>query len=638
MQTIERAAEWLETDGRGGFVSGTVGGERTRRYHALVLAARTPPTGRFVLVNGLEAWITTAGAHVPLSTQRYAPDVVYPDNAPYLSAFERSPWPRWRFAGPCDFQIEQEIFVHRRTGATILRWTRISGTVPCKLSVRLLLSGRDYHSLHHENTDFRFDAQLSGETVSWHPYEDVSPVSALSNGEYRHLPEWYRNFLYTAERERGLDDTEDLASPGEFTFDLQAGAAVIVLQGQAGDTQRALACAERLASEESAARAAISPLRQAALHYRAVRGAGQTLVAGYPWFTDWGRDTFIAMRGLVLAAGELDVAAQILGAWAGSVSEGMLPNRFVDSGEMAEFNSVDASLWFIVAVHDFLAECDSRNHGVAPGLTSRLQAASEAILDGYSAGTRFGIAADSDGLLRAGVDGVQLTWMDAKTGNHVVTPRIGKPVEIQALWINALRIAGSRWNARFNEKAELATASFLQRFNAPGGGLLDVVDDGHAPGAVDASVRPNQILAVGGLPFPILSGDAARAVVDVVEAHLLTPLGLRTLSPQEPAYIGHYRGGPESRDSAYHQGTAWPWLMGPFVDAWLAVRGRTEQAKLEAGSRFLAPLMAHLNDAGLGHVSEIVDGDAPFLPGGCPFQAWSLGELMRIRRMLDLDV
>jgi predicted glycogen debranching enzyme len=254
-------------------------------------------------------------------------------------------------------------------------------------------------------------------------------------------------------------------------------------------------------------------------------------------------------------------------------------------------------------------------------------------LQGYAAGTRFAIAADADGLLQAGVPGVQLTWMDAKIGDRPVTPRIGKPVEVQALWINALRIGGA-WSPRWAELASRATASFVARFPNPVTGLYDVIDADHVPGAVDGKLRPNQILAVGGLPFSLLQGVAARAVVDLVEEKLLTPLGLRTLSPDDPDYVPHYRGDSAQRDNAYHQGTAWPWLAGPFVDAWLRVRDGSAAAKAEARRRFLAPLQAHLAIAGVGHVSELADGAPPHIPGGCPFQAWSLGELIRIERML----
>ena len=637
MSGVDPDAEWLEADGIGGFASGTVGGIRTRRYHALLLSATTPPTGRVVLVNGLEAWIEGAAGTSALTTQRYAPDVVYPNGAEHLAAFTRDPWPTWTFRLPDATVIVHDLFVEPDACETVLRWRRAAGSGPCQLKVRPLLSGRNYHALHRENPAFRFDAQVRGGNVSWRPYQDQPAITALTNGAYAHDPQWYRNFLYTAERDRGLDDVEDLASPGVLTFDLAEAPALIVLRAGDDLAVRAAAHAADLATAEQARRAAMASLfARSARSYRVDRGAGQTLIAGFPWFTDWGRDTFIAMRGLVLATGELTAAEAILTAWAGTVSEGMLPNRFPDAGGAPEYNAVDASLWYIVAVHEFLDGCAAAERTVSASIADRLRAACEAILEGYAAGTRFRVGADTDGLLRAGVPGVQMTWMDAKIGDHVVTPRVGKPVEVQALWINALRIA-ARWSARWRETEARARGAFAARFADPAGGLLDVVDADHVEGATDARLRPNQILAVGGLPFPLLSGGAARAVVDRVEAKLLTPLGLRTLSPDDPAYAGHYRGGPVERDGAYHQGTAWPWLMGPFVDAWLSVRGKTDAAKTEARGRFLAPLMDHLGHAGLGHVSEVADGDPPHAPGGCPFQAWSLGELIRIRRMLDLN-
>ncbi|MGH6798154.1 MAG: amylo-alpha-1,6-glucosidase, partial [Roseiarcus sp.] len=288
-----------------------------------------------------------------------------------------------------------------------------------------------------------------------------------------------------------------------------------------------------------------------------------------------------------------------------------------------------------VAVEDFLrAAADA---GYVPQDEARLPQAVEAILDGYSRGTRHGIALDPDGLVRAGEPGVQLTWMDAKIGDRVVTPRIGKPVEIQALWINALRIAG-RWSKRRSQTERAACASFRARFpNPANAGLFDVVDVDHRAGENDGRIRPNQIFAVGGLPDPVLEGDLARDVVDLVERTLLTPLGLRSLAPDDPDYAPHYRGGPAERDAAYHQGTVWPWLIGPFVEAWLRVRGTQDAAKEEARKRFLPPLLDHLETAGLGQVSEVADGDSPHLPGGCPFQAWSVGELIRVQRMLDAD-
>jgi predicted glycogen debranching enzyme len=362
---------------------------------------------------------------------------------------------------------------------------------------------------------------------------------------------------------------------------------------------------------------------------------GTTVVAGFPWFTDWGRDTFIAMRGLLLATGRLAEADAILLTWSGQVDQGMLPNRFSESDGAAEYNTVDAPLWFVVAVEEFLSTASAA--GYRPQDEVRLAQAVQAILDGFAAGTRHGIALDTDGLIRAGATGLQLTWMDAKIGDHVITPRIGKPVEIQALWINALRIAG-RWSDRWAATGSAALAAFQARFpNPENGGLFDVVDVDHRAGENDKRVRPNQIFAVGGLPYAVLEGDLARGVVDLVERMLLTPLGLRSLAPEDADYVPHYRGGPAERDAAYHQGTVWPWLIGPFVEAWLRVNGQTETAKAEARARFMPPLVAHLETAGLGHVSEVADGDPPHTPGGCPFQAWSLGELIRVQRLLDYN-
>jgi predicted glycogen debranching enzyme len=339
------------------------------------------------------------------------------------------------------------------------------------------------------------------------------------------------------------------------------------------------------------------------------------------------------MRGLLLTTGRLAEAEAILSTWSGQVDQGMLPNRFSESDGAAEYNTVDAPLWFVVAVEEFLRTASAT--GYQPKDEARFAQAAQAILDGFAQGTRHGIALDTDGLVRAGEPGLQLTWMDAKIGDRVITPRIGKPVEIQALWINALRIAG-RWSNRWAASASAAQASFESRFpNPENGGLFDVVDVDHRAGENDARVRPNQIFAIGGLPHQVLENGLAPGVVDLVERKLLTPLGLRSLAPDDADYVPHYRGGPAERDAAYHQGTVWPWLIGPFVEAWLRVRGQSQTAKAEARTRFMPALLAHLETAGLGHVSEVADGDPPHTPGGCPFQAWSLGELIRVQHMLD---
>jgi predicted glycogen debranching enzyme len=641
MSFLNDRREWIECDGLGGFASGTVSGIRTRRYHALLLPATTPPTGRLVLVNGFDAWVEANGTSIPLSSQLYSPNVVHPDGAARIESFESWPWPRWSYRLDEKRRVEHELFIPHGSSALALSW-QLRGGGEATLCMRPFLSGRDYHALHHENPGFRFDGSADKQRVEWRPYDGIPAIIALSNGAFIAEPQWYRNFLYSEEQSRGLDCNEDLASPGTFRWTLSRKKAILLLAAEGANLispKRAkvetVFTAARTA-ESRRRKSFASPLHYAADAYVVQRHSGRTIIAGYPWFTDWGRDTFIALRGLCLAANRTDVAREILLEWAGTVSEGMLPNRFADQSEAPELNSVDASLWYVIAVFEFLDSVKSNRMRLTKPDRATLDAAVESILDGYANGTRFGIRCDEDGLIAAGQPGVQLTWMDAKVGDWVVTPRIGKPVEIQALWLNALELAGkssSRWKSLF----ERGRTSFAERFwNEDARCLYDVVDVDHRPGTVDTAVRPNQILAIGGLPEILLDKGRARRVVDTVDAQLVTPLGLRSLAPSDPQYKAHYEGGVLERDGSYHQGTVWPWLMGPFVEAWLRVRGSTVAARREARRRFLEPLRTHLTEAGIGHVSEIADADAPHTPRGCPFQAWSLGELLRIEAMLSI--
>jgi predicted glycogen debranching enzyme len=375
-------------------------------------------------------------------------------------------------------------------------------------------------------------------------------------------------------------------------------------------------------------------IQRSAETYFVRRGTGQTIIAGYPWFGDWGRDTFISIRGLGIASGELEATRDILLEWANHVSEGMLPNLFPDRGATPEYNSVDASLWFIIAAGELLDAVSAHPGLVDSTGVQELKAAIEAILSGYQKGTRFRIYQDEDGLLAAGVPDVQLTWMDAKVDGKVITPRVGKPVEVQALWINALAI-GKKFSPQWQSHFAKARQAFESRFwNEARQQLFDVVDVDHQPGVTDPATRPNQIFAVGGLPLPVLSGPRARQVVDRVEAKLWTPSGLRSLAQDEPDFVPHYLGGPLERDSAYHQGTVWPWLAGAFIEAWVRVRGNTPEAKQEARERYFDSIRSLMNASGLNHVSEITDAVEPYTPRGCPFQAWSLGELLRLDRVV----
>lgn len=636
---IDQEHEWLEADGLGGFASGTTSGIRTRRYHAVLLAASRPPTGRYVLVNGFEALVRTPAGHFTLTPQRYAGGVAT-GNQGFVESFEPEPWPRWECMLPDGTRIVHELFVLHGTPSTVATWRLVDHRPGISLHVRPLMSGRDYHALHHENSSFRFEAREHGRSLRWVPYPDVPAITAQHNGRYRHDPVWYRRFEYEQERARGFDCIEDLASPGILEFDLSAGQAAIVLSAETAGADRipfgepfdallgSLRCAEAHRREQLG-----DSLGRAADAYIARRDEGLTIIAGYPWFADWGRDTFISIRGLCLATGRIADAGSILTRWASVISEGMMPNRFPDNEGPPEYNSVDASLWFIIAAHE-LIEVAMEPAGAVNQQIARLRAGILNIVTAYAEGTRYGIGMTSDGLLAAGEPGTQLTWMDARIGNRVVTPRIGKPVEVQALWINSLWIASQHapeWKATFRR----ALATFQDRFwNDQEHGLYDVIDCDHVEGATDASVRPNQILAIGGLPLCLLDTERARRVVDQVEARLLTPLGLRSLASDDPVFCPVYAGGPEARDNAYHQGTVWPWLLGPFVEAWLRARGDRPGLRRDARARFLAPILHHLEEAGLGHISEVADAQFPHKPGGCPFQAWSIGELLRLDRIV----
>ena len=624
-------SEWLEANGLGGFASSTVSGIRTRRYHALLLAATTPPAGRMVLVNGFDAEVETSSGRVPVSTQRYSPGVNNPDGLSHLENFEIAPWPRWTYAVPGG-RIIHELFVPNETAAVVLSW-RWEGEHrgSRQLRVRPFFSGRDFHGSHHANEAFQFSPQVTPEGHRWTMYPGVPSVTVRSNGTYHHEPCWYGNFLYEEELARGLDANEDLAAPGRYGFDLTQGPAVLIFSADGLGTplpaNPALELAGILAGHEQARREAFAtPHLRSADAYLVRRGAGKTVIAGYPWFGDWGRDTFIAMRGLCLATGRLEEARDILTAWAGTVSEGMLPNRFPDTGDVPEYNSVDASLWYVIVVHEFLEAA-----GNNPALTASrdlLFATVEKILTGYLHGTRYGIRVDADGLLACGVPGSQLTWMDAKVGNWVVTPRVGKPVEVQALWLNALGLVNQH-NGSWRNLYEQGCASFRQRFwNEARCCLYDVVDVDHIHGTVDDRVRPNQLFAVGGLPIMLIDGDQAASIVAIAEEHLWTPMGPRSLAPGEPHYAPHYAGSPVERDGVYHQGTVWPWLAGPFIEAWVRVYGQ----KAKAREMFLTPQLARLDLHGLNHICEIADAEAPHAARGCPFQAWSLGELLRLER------
>lgn len=630
--------EWLETNGIGGFSSSTVVGLNTRRYHGLLTAATKPPVGRLVLLSKLEETLIIDGQRYELSANQY-PGAVHPQGFQYQTGFRLDPFPKFAYEVQ-GVRLEKSVFMVQGENTTVVHYD-IFKTQADKSSysveIRPLIAFRDYHSTTHENDALNPHLETENGLATVKPYEDLPALhfahgaAAIDTNGF-----WYRNFQYAVEQERGLDFAEDLFSPCTFTFDLNAGASIsIIASTERRDVSKAHAYRKaelerrELLSGNSArgkANQLVTALTAAADQFIAARERCKTVIAGYHWFADWGRDTMIALPGLTLATGHAEIAKSILAEFANHVDQGMLPNRFPDAGETPEYNTVDATLWFFEAVRSLLQYTNDYEF-----VRGTLYAVLSDIIDWHVRGTRYNIHVDDDGLLYSGEPGAQLTWMDAKVGDWVVTPRHGKPVEIQALWYNALRVM-EQLATKFKDvtakkkyagMADKARTSFNSLFwNEEAGCLYDVVNGD----ARDGSIRPNQILAVS-LANSMLEPKRAKRILRVVERELLTPHGLRTLSPRDPNYIGRYEGNPRSRDGAYHQGTVWPWLMGPLITAYVKTFGR--KAGQDFAHEWLSQFQAHLNEACLGQVSEIFDGDHPYTPRGCVAQAWSVAELLR---------
>jgi predicted glycogen debranching enzyme len=632
--------EWLETNGLGCFASSTIVGLNTRRYHGLLVAATKPPAGRLVLLSKLEETLWIDGRRFELSANRY-PGVIHPQGFHYLKQFRLDPFPVFTYEVE-GIEMEKSVFMIHGENSAVIHYEVRKNTRPevpknLRLEIRPLIAFRDYHGTTHETDAINSAVQERSGLATVTPYQRLPSLHLAHNAiELRKTGDWYRNFEYDAERERGLDFSEDLFNPFVLSFDLRLRRqASIIASTEQRDVTHAV---EYRRAEITRRRKALvaSPIEDSFAHslaaasdqYLVSRGDEKTVIAGYHWFGDWGRDTMIALPGLTLPTGRYDVARSILRTFAKHVDQGMLPNRFPDAGETPEYNTVDAALWFFEAARAYLAYTSDLEF-----VRDELYPVFADIISWHARGTRYGIKADSSGLLASGELGDQLTWMDAKVGDWVVTPRRGKPVEIQALWYNALcimedlanRFGNEAAQKRYRHMATVARWSFNRLFwNEKLGCLYDVVNGGPP----DPSIRPNQIFAVS-LHHSMLPQDRARSVAAKVEEHLLTPFGLRTLAPSDPQYRGHYTGGPKERDGAYHQGTVWSWLLGPFITAYIKVNGGSEEARRRAQA-WLSPLESHLAEAGLGHISEIFEGDTPHRPCGCIAQAWSVAEILRV--------
>jgi len=648
---VAEQREWLITNGIGGFAAGTVSGNLTRRYHGLLIAALNPPVGRMQLVAKVDEVADYNGASYSLATNRWTGGAIEPRGYLHIQNFRlEGTVPVWQFALG-ETLLEKRIWMRQGENTTYVQYRVMRSSQPLDLRVAVLVNYRDYHSTTHAG-DWQMNVESLSNGIQVHSFEGAVPFKLLSaKGHWEPRHEWHRDCLLPQERFRGLDDHEDHLNAAAFAIQLSLGESVTLvftsepsvdLNGESAleeqlshDSQ--IATAWRKANSQAAtAPASIQQLVHAADQFIVRRSLtdnpqGCSIIAGYPWFADWGRDTMIALPGLTLATGRPEIAKQILVSFCRYVDRGMLPNNFPDAGGRPDYNTVDAAFWYIEAIRQYYEATQDRET-LAALFPTLLQ-----IIDDHLKGTRYGIHVDdSDGLLYAGEPGVQLTWMDARVDGREVTPRIGKPIEINALWYNALETLARlapvvrKLADPFAKMARVVENSFSKFWNASAAYCYDVID---SPGVgFDPTLRPNQIFAVS-LPQSPLTAEQQKSVVDVCARRLLTPHGLRSLDPQHPAYQGHYGGGPAQRDGAYHQGTAWGWLLGPFALAHFRVY-RDEQLALS----FLEPLAKQIHAHGLGTLSEIADGDAPFSPRGCVAQAWTVAETLRAWRVLQSPI
>ncbi len=628
--------EWLVTNGIGGYAAGTIGGLLTRRYHGLLIAALHPPLGRTLLVTKLDEAARYDGIAFALGANRWGSGVVDPKGFRHLERFHlEGTTPVWTFA--CgEALLEKRIWMEPLANTTYVHYHLRRASAPLTLSMKALANYRDHHGdTHGGNWTMQVEEVERGLRIT--AFDGATPFYVLSDrATATPEHEWYRDFYLTVEDERGLTAHEDHLRVGTFQATLEPGQSLTVVASTNArpclDGGEVYAAKQAMESRLIAASGLVdAPLQIRHLVLagdqflvRRPQGGpnGHTVIAGYPWFGDRGRDTMISLPGLTLATRRFHVARRILHTFARVVDKGMLPNRFPDADEPPVYNTVDAALWYVEAVRAYFAATGDDD------LLRELFPLLKEMIDWHVRGTRYNIHVDpDDGLLYAGQEGVQLTWMDARVGDRAITPRTGKAVEVNALWYNAL--CAMRDVARhldgpsqaYDDLAERARTGFARFWNAERNCCYDVID---GPGGNDAALRPNQLLAVS-LAHSPLDPDHQKAVVDICSRHLLTSHGLRSLEPDHPGYRGSYSGGPAQRDGAYHQGTVWAWLIGPFASAHLRVYRDPEAAR-----ELLWPLLRLLTDHGLGSISEIFDGDAPFAAHGCFAQAWSVAEVLRV--------
>jgi predicted glycogen debranching enzyme len=634
--------EWLETNGLGGWSGSSLSGCNTRRYHGLLMASIHPPAERLLLVSKLDESIILNGNQYDLATNDYG-NIIFPMGYKWLVYFKKDLFPEWIFeiAG---LRLRKTITMVDGENTTLIRYEVLNAKSSFTLQFLPLIAARGYHELQHSYNNIFWKTDFKNGLFHNQPFDGAPDIYIFIPGSsFQSVNKWYYNFNYLQEKYRGLDYVEDLFNHGIFQVDLKDGDALDIIISTENPTMknadtlfereknRKLSLLNRLPNELqrtlSLAADQFIVKREIPRESEAAIVSLKTIIAGYHWFTDWGRDTMISIPGLCLQTGRLEDAKKIISVFSKSVSMGMLPNRFLDNNEPPEYNNVDGTLWFFNSVYGYLQSTNDRDF-----ILKEILPVLKDIIHWHFKGTRFNIHVDNDGLLYSGETGQQLTWMDAKVGNWVVTPRMGKPVEIQALWYNALKIFESillmngetEASENIHDKAEQAKKSFSEKYwYTDGKYLYDNIDESGKP---DSSLRPNQVFALS-LPFHLIEGKMAEAVLNIVRSRLYTPAGLRSLSPDDPNYKGNYGGNTLLRDTAYHQGTVWSWLLGPFIEAGMKTLG--DQFKAEALA-IIQRFTYHLNEGCIGTVSEIFDGDAPHYPRGCVAQAWGVAEILRV--------
>ena len=626
--------EWLETNGLGGWASSTIIGSNTRRYHGLLVASTTPPIERMVLVSKIDERLIINDQPFELGVNDFG-DAINPVGNQYLSKFTKDLLPEWTYELN-GITIKKTICMVQGENTTVVVYTVLKAPNAFTLELQPFIAARDYHTLQNNKSNLWWDVEFKDGIFRNHPFEHSPNIYiAVPDATYEHHPNWFDHYTYVEEKNRGLDYKEDLMNHGTLSVTLKKGQSVgIIVSTENPKGRDALKLMEQEISRKKALlikepdNQLLKQLILSADQFIVQRGENlKTIIAGYHWFTDWGRDTMISLPGLCLSTGRFDDAKKIIAAFAKSVSMGMLPNRFPDHEEAPEYNNVDGTLWFFIAIYKYFQVTEDSNFvlkELLPVLTD--------IINWHYKGTRYNIKVAEDGLLFAGEQGIQLTWMDAKIADWVVTPRMGKPVEVQALWYNALKIYCEflRLNnqleeaAKFAAKAAQVKQSFKKIFwNEDGNYLYDVIDRNDKP---DASLRPNQLFAIS-LPFALVEDKEAKAILKIIEERLYTPVGLRTLPTYDLRYVGVYEGSVFKRDSGYHQGTVWCWLLGAYIDALIRLKGSKGKTMAK---EVIKEFSHHLEEACIGSVSEIFDGDVPQHPKGCIAQAWSVAELLRV--------